>query len=141
MCSFPDIAAAVNTTILTMQMGLPVARIELLDEVQIRAVNAYSQMDLPEQPTLFLEFHGTEAAVAETAERVGEIAAEHGGADFQWATRAEERTRLWTARHTAYWAGKAMRPGCQGWVTDACVPISRLAEAIAETKATSPRAR
>jgi D-lactate dehydrogenase (cytochrome) len=135
ICAFPDIAGAVNTTILTMQMGLPVARIELLDEVQIGAVNAYSQMDLPERPTLFLEFHGTEASVAETAERVGEIAAEHGGSDFQWATRAEDRNRLWSARHSAYWAGKALRPGCRGWVTDACVPISRLTEAIVETKA------
>ena len=135
VCAFPDIGAAVDTTILTMQMGLPVARIELLDEVQIRAVNAYSRMELEERPTLFLEFHGTEAAVAETAERVGEIALEHGASGFRWATKAEERSRLWAARHSAYWAGKALRPGAQGWVTDACVPISRLAECIAETKA------
>ena len=135
VCAFPDVASAVDATILVMQMGLPVARIELLDEVQIAAVNAYSKLDLAERPTLFLEFHGTEASVAETAARVGEIAAEHGGADFRWATRAEERNRLWEARHSAYWAGKALRPGAQGWVTDACVPISRLAECIAETKA------
>jgi D-lactate dehydrogenase (cytochrome) len=135
VCPFPDIESAVNAVILVMQTGLPVARIELLDEVQIRGVNAYSKMDLAEAPTLFLEFHGTEASAAETAERVGEIAREFGGADFQWAVREEERNRLWTARHNAYWAGKALRPGARGWVTDACVPISRLAEAISETKA------
>ena len=135
VCAFPDIASAVTAVILTMQMGLPVARIELLDAVMIRGVNAYSKMDLDEAPTLFLEFHGTEAAVAETAERVGEITAEHGASGFRWATRAEERNRLWRARHDAYYAGKALRPGAKGWVTDACVPISRLAEAIAETEA------
>ena len=135
VCAFPSVDDAVEGVILTMQMGLPVARIELLDEIQIDAVNRYSQMSLAVAPTLFLEFHGTEASVAETAERVREIAAEHGASAFDWATKPEERNRLWAARHSAYWAGKALRPGAAGWVTDACVPISRLAEAIAETKA------
>jgi D-lactate dehydrogenase (cytochrome) len=121
VCPFPDIESAVNAVILVMQTGLPVARIELLDEVQIRGVNAYSKMDLAEAPTLFLEFHGTEASAAETAERVGEIAREFGGADFQWAVREEERNRLWTARHNAYWAGKALRPARgAGSPTPAC---------------------
>lgn len=134
VASFPDIESAVRTVITTIQMGVPVARIELLDEVQIRAVNAYSNLAMPETPTLFLEFHGTEAGVAEQAERVGEIAAEFG-AGFEWATKPEDRSRLWAARHSAYWAGRALRPGSAGWVTDACVPISRLADCIAETKA------
>jgi len=103
--------------------------------LQIRAVNAYSKLDLTEQPTLFLEFHGTEASVAEQAERFGEIAAEHGGLGFDWATLEEDRNRLWRARHDAYYGVKAMYPGKRGYITDACVPISKLAEAITETKA------
>ena len=135
VCAFPTIAGAVATTIETIQIGLPVARIELLDEVQVRAVNAHAGLAMAERPTLFLEFHGTEAGVAEQAARFGEIAREHGATGFDWATRAEDRTRLWTARHNAYYAARALRPGARGWVTDACVPISRLAECIAETKA------
>ena len=134
VCPFPDIASAVNATIETIQLGLPVARIELLDEVQVKAVNAYAGLGMAETPTLFLEFHGTEAGVAEQAERFGEIAREHGATGFDWATKPEDRTRLWTARHNAYYAARASRPGSNGWITDACVPISRLAECIVETK-------
>jgi D-lactate dehydrogenase (cytochrome) len=135
VCAFPDIAAAVDCVIAVMQSGAPMARIELLDEVQVRASNAFSGLALAELPTLFLEFHGTEAAVAEQASRVAELAEAFGGGGFEWASKPEERTRLWTARHKAYYANKALRPGCEGFVTDACVPISRLAEAIVETKA------
>ena len=134
VCSFPTIEDAVDTVIQTIQIGIPVARIELLDEVQMDAVNRYAKLDYPVQPTLFFEFHGTEAGVAEQAEMVKEIAGEHGGGDFRWATKAEERNRLWQARHDAYYAGKALRPGSKGWATDVCVPISRLAECISETK-------
>ncbi len=135
VCPFPDIESAANATILTIQSGLPVARIELLDEVQIRACNQYSKLNLAEQPTLFVEFHGTEQGVAEQAERFGEIAADLGGGPFSWATKPEDRTKLWEARHNAYWASLTLRPGAKGISTDVCVPISRLAECIAETKA------
>ena len=135
VCSFPDIEGAVNTVILTIQSGIPVARIELLDDVQMDAVNRYSKLDYPVQPTLFFEFHGTESGVAEQAEKVGEIAGEFGGGNFRWARQQEERSKLWQARHDAYYAGLALRPGAKGWATDVCVPISRLAECIAETKA------
>ena len=135
VCTFPDIESAANATILTIQSGLPVARIELLDEVQIRACNTYSKLNLAEQPTLFVEFHGTEQGVAEQAERFGEIAADLGGGPFSWATKPEDRTKLWEARHNAYWASLTLRPGAKGISTDVCVPISRLAECIAETKA------
>ena len=134
VCSFPDIASAVNTVIETIQLGVPVARIELLDDVQIGAVNRYSKLSYPERPTLFFEFHGTQAGVAEQAEMVAETARDHGGSDFQWATRPEERSRLWQARHDAYYAALALRPGCRGMPTDVCVPISRLADCIVETK-------
>ncbi len=134
VCTFDTVEGAVDAVILTMQSGLPVARIEFLDELQIRAVNAYSKLSLAEKPTLFLEFHGTNAGVAEQSERFGEIAHEYGGSDFDWATKTEDRNRLWRARHDAYYAVRALRPGAQGYVTDACVPISRLAEAIIETK-------
>ena len=134
VCAFPDLEGAVNTVISTIQLGVPVARIELLDEVQMRACNLYSKLDFPEQPTLFFEFHGTEAGVQEQAETVGELAGEFGGANFQWATQQEDRSRLWQARHDAYWAAKALKPGSEGWATDVCVPISRLAECILETK-------
>ena len=134
-CAFETIEGAVDAVILTIQSGLPVARIELLDEFQIKGMNLYSDMGLPEKPHLFLEFHGTETGVAEQAERFGEFAAEYGGSGFEWATRTEDRNRLWAARHNAYYAAKALRPGAEGYVTDVCVPISRLAEAIAETKA------
>lgn len=134
VCSFATLEGAVNAVIQTIQSGIPVARIELLDEVQMDAVNRYSKLDYPVQPTLFFEFHGSEAGVAEQTGRVGEIAAEFGGGNFEWATRPEDRTRLWQARHDAYYAAIALRPGCKGWPTDVCVPISRLAECILETR-------
>ena len=134
ICPFPSVQAAADAVILTIQTGIPVARIEILDEVQVRACNLYSKLDLPETPLLLLEFHGTEASVAEQSTRFGEIAADLGGGPFTWTTKPEERTRLWAARHDAYWAGLALRPGCQTFSTDVCVPISRLAECIAATK-------
>jgi D-lactate dehydrogenase (cytochrome) len=126
--------AACEATILTIQSGVPVARIEFLDAAQIEACNAYSGLSLPAAPTLFVEFHGTEAGVAEQAEAFGALAADHGGGGFRWTTVAEERTRLWQARHNAYYAGKALRPGAQGLVTDCCVPISALADCIGQTR-------
>ncbi|EWY38205.1 2-hydroxy-acid oxidase [Skermanella stibiiresistens SB22] len=135
VCPFPTIKDAVDTVITTIQSGIPVARIELLDEVQMRAVVAHSKLDYAVAPTLFFEFHGTEAGVTEQAEMVSAIAAEFGGTDFQWAAKAEDRSRLWQARHEAYYAALALRPGSKGWATDVCVPISRLAECIVETKA------
>jgi len=134
VCAFPTIAAAVDTVILTIQNGVPIARIELLDEAQIDAINKYSKLDHRVAPTLFFEFHGTPAGVAEQVESVKAIAAEHGGDDFRWATTPEARSKLWQARHDAYYAALALRPGSKGWPTDVCVPISRLAECIAETK-------
>jgi D-lactate dehydrogenase (cytochrome) len=134
VCAFPSIAAAVDTVILTIQSGVPVARIELLDEAQIDAINKYSKLDHPIAPTLFFEFHGSPAGVAEQVESVKAIAGEHGGDNFRWATNPEERTKLWQARHDAYYAALALRPGSKGWPTDVCVPISRLAECIGETK-------
>jgi D-lactate dehydrogenase (cytochrome) len=134
VCAFPSIAAAVDTVITTIQSGVPVARIELLDEAQMDAINKYSKLDHRIAPTLFFEFHGTPAGVAEQVETVNAIAAEQGGDDFRWATSAEERTKLWQARHDAYYAALALRPGSKGWPTDVCVPISRLADCIAETK-------
>lgn len=134
VCSFDTLAGAVDTVILTIQSGIPVARIELLDELQVRAINSYAKLDYPEKPTLFFEFHGTEAWAKEQAERVGEIAGEYGGANFSWATRQEDRTKLWQARHDAWFANLAMKPGARGWATDVCVPISRLAECILETR-------
>ncbi len=135
VASFPTIEDAVDTVIQTIQSGIPVARIELLDDVQMDAVNRYSKLDFPLQSTLFFEFHGTQAGVAEQAEMVRAIAADHGAGDFRWATKPEERSKLWQARHDAYYAAKALRPGAKGWATDVCVPISRLAECISETKA------
>ncbi len=135
VCPFPSLEAACNAVIATIQIGLPVARIELLDEVQVKACNAYSRLALREVPMLFVEFHGTEAAVAEQSERFGQIAAEFGGGPFEWTARAEDRTRLWQARHDAYWAAVALRPGAKPIVTDVCVPISRLAECIMATQA------
>jgi D-lactate dehydrogenase (cytochrome) len=134
VCPFDSIAGAVDTTIAIIQSGIPVARIELMDATLMGAVNAYSKMDYPVLPTLFLEFHGTKAGVAEQATLVGEIAAEHGGSGFQWTDSTEARSKLWQARHDAYYAALALRPGCRGWGTDACVPISRLAECIEETR-------
>ncbi|MEQ9813632.1 MAG: FAD-linked oxidase C-terminal domain-containing protein [Azospirillaceae bacterium] len=134
VCAFPTIADAVDTVILTIQSGIPVARIELLDEVQVDASNRFSKLDYKVAPTLFFEFHGTQAGVQEQAEMVRALAAEHGGEDFRWASRTEDRNRLWQARHDAYYAGLALRPGSRGMPTDVCVPISRLAECIVETK-------
>jgi D-lactate dehydrogenase (cytochrome) len=134
VCPFSSVEKACDAVIMTIQLGLPVARIELLDELQVKACNLHSRLALAETPMLFLEFHGTESGVAEQAERFGEIAAEFGGGPFEWATKPEERTRLWAARHDAYWAGRGLRPGAVPVPTDVCVPISRLAECVAETK-------
>jgi D-lactate dehydrogenase (cytochrome) len=128
------VEAACNATIATIQYGVPVARIELLDEVQVKATNLYSKLALPEVPMLFVEFHGSPAGVAEQAERFGEIARDLGGGPFEWATKPEHRSRLWQARHDAYWAGRALRAGAQALATDVCVPISRLAECVAATQ-------
>jgi D-lactate dehydrogenase (cytochrome) len=132
-CAFERLEDAVNTVIQTIQIGVPMARIELLDELSIRGFNAHAGFDLPERPTLFLEFHGSDASVAEQAETVGEIAKDHGCLGFAWTANPEERSRLWSARHNIYYAQQSLRPGAKGYVTDACVPISRLAEAILET--------
>jgi len=135
VCQFPDLASAVNTTIATMQSGIPVARIELIDADQMEACIRYSKLEgLRATPTLFLEFHGTQAAVKEQAEAVEAIAGDFGGEGFAWATDAEQRNRLWKARHDAYWAGIALIPGFRGITTDVCVPISKLAEAILGAK-------
>jgi D-lactate dehydrogenase (cytochrome) len=134
VCAFPTIENAVDTVILTIQSGVPVARIELLDEAQMAAINKYSKLDHKVAPTLFFEFHGSPAGVAEQAGTVEAIAGELGGTDFRWAVTPEERSKLWQARHDAYYAALSMRPGAKGWATDVCVPISRLAECIRETK-------
>ncbi len=135
VCPFPSVEAACNAVIATIQMGIPVARIELLDALQMKACNAYSNLDYPESPALFLEFHGSEASVAEQAETFAEIAAECGGGEFLWTTEPERRTQLWKARHNAYWAALQLRPGAKGISTDVCVPISRLADCMRETQA------
>ena len=134
VCPFPSVDAACKATILTIQSGIPIARIELLDALQIKAVNAYSKLTLPEVPTLFVEFHGTDAGVAEQSQRFGDIVAELGGGPFNWATKAEDRSRLWQARHDGYWAGRHLRPGASAFATDVCVPISRLAECVTATQ-------
>jgi D-lactate dehydrogenase (cytochrome) len=134
VCPFPTVEAACQATIATIQSGIPVARIELLDALMVKASNAYSGLTLPETPVLFLEFHGSEAGVAEQSGRFGEIAGEFGGGPFEWATKAEDRSRLWQARHDAYWAARTLRPGAQPVATDVCVPISRLAECVVETQ-------
>jgi D-lactate dehydrogenase (cytochrome) len=135
VCAFDSMEGAIRTVITTIQLGIPVARIELLDEVMMDAINHYSRLSHPVKPTLFFEFHGTsEAGVTEHATAVQEIAAEHHAAGFRWATTMEDRTKLWQARHNTLPASRAMRPGGQSWVTDVCVPISRLAECILETK-------
>jgi D-lactate dehydrogenase (cytochrome) len=133
-CPFPSVEAACNATIQTIQSGIPVARIELLDALQVRACNLYSKLTLPETPMLFLEFHGTDAGVAEQSQRFGEIAKEFGGGPFDWATRAEDRSRLWQARHDAAWAIRSLRSTGFGIATDVCVPISRLAECVTATQ-------
>ena len=134
VCAFPSVEAACNATIATIQSGIPVARIELLDELQVRACNAYSKLTLDETPTLFLEFHGSSASVAEQAESFGAIASDFGGGPSKWTTRAEERSKLWQARHDAYWACVQLRPGARPLATDVCVPISRLAECVMATQ-------
>jgi D-lactate dehydrogenase (cytochrome) len=134
VCPFPSVEACCQAAIATIQSGIPVARIELLDALQVRAVNLHSKLGLRETPMLFLEFHGTESGVAEQSERFGEIAAELGGGPFEWTTRAEDRTRLWEARHNAALANFALRPGSSMIATDVCVPISRLAQCVAETQ-------
>jgi D-lactate dehydrogenase (cytochrome) len=134
VCSFPSVDAACKATILTIQSGIPIARIELLDALQMKAVNNYSKLTLPEKPTLFVEFHGTDASVAEQSERFGEIVGDLGGGPFEWATKAEDRNRLWQARHDGYHAARRLRPGAEAFATDVCVPISRLAECVTATQ-------
>ena len=134
VCPFPSVKAACDATILTIQSGIPVARIELLDTLSVQAVNLHSKLGLPETPMLFLEFHGTDASVKEQSERFGEIAAELSGGPFDWATKPEDRSRLWKARHNIYWAGFALRPGASTFATDVCVPLSRLAECVEATQ-------
>ena len=140
ICHFPSIDAAVRTTIQVIQMGVPIARCELLDANAIRAVNRHSKLSMREAPMLLMEFHGSEAGVREQAETVQDIAREHGGEDFQWATTPEERTKLWAARHQSYFAALQTRPGCRCQSSDTCVPISRLAESINESIAESEAA-
>ena len=132
ICHFPSIDAAVRTTIQIIQLGVPIARCELLDANAVRYVNRHDKLALREQTMLLMEFHGSAAGVAEQAQLVQEVAREHGGEDFAWATTPEERTRLWTARHRAYFAGMSANPGCRTVTTDTCVPISRLAECIGQ---------
>jgi D-lactate dehydrogenase (cytochrome) len=140
VCSFPSVEAAVDSVILTIQSGIPIARMELLDPLMMRAINRYAKLDYPETPHLFLEFHGSRQGVREQAEAVEEIVREFGGTGFAWATLAEERNRLWKARHDAYPAALQLRPGAKPITTDVCVPISRLAECIHQTRLDIDRA-
>ena len=133
ICSFPSIDAAVQTVIQTIQLGVPIARVELIDVNSVRMVNAHSKLSLREEPMLLMEFHGSPSGVKEQAETVQMLATEHGGKAFEWATTPEERTRLWTARHNAYFAAVQSRPGCRAISTDTCVPISRLADALLDS--------
>ena len=132
---FPEVDDAVRSVIEIIQIGIPIARIEIQDDKMMKCINQYSKTDYPEEHTLFLEFHGSEASVADQIETVDMVCGEHGGKGFQWAERTEDRNRLWQARHDAAYAAKAMRPNAQIWATDVCVPISRLADCIAATKA------
>jgi D-lactate dehydrogenase (cytochrome) len=134
VCRFPSIQAACDAAITAIQTGIPIARVELLDEIQVKVCNTYSKLGLPEEPMLFLEFHGTQASVAEQSERFGDIAREYGAGSFEWSARPEDRTRLWQARHDIFWALRGYRAGAKVVVTDVCVPISRLAECVTETK-------
>jgi len=134
VCSFATVEAACGAAIMAIQTGIPLARVELVDEQQIAICNAYSKLRLPERPTLFLEFHGSESSVQEQSERFGEIVADFDGSAFEWSSKPEERTRLWKARHDMFWADKAYRPNSEVVVTDVCVPISRLAECVVETQ-------
>lgn len=133
VCQFPTIKASCDAAIMAIQFGIPIARVELVDEQQIKICNAYSKLSLPEKPTLFVEFHGSEVSVKEESERFAEIVEEFGGGPFNWSVKPEERSRLWKARHDMFWADKAYRPGSQVVATDVCVPISRLAECVTET--------
>ncbi len=135
VCSFPSIEAAVRTTIQVIQMGVPIARVELIDGNTVRMVNKHSRTTLREEPMLLMEFHGSPGSVKEQAETVQEIASEHGGNAFEWASTPEERTRLWAARHSAYFAAVQSRPGCRAISTDTCVPISRLADCLLDSVA------
>jgi D-lactate dehydrogenase (cytochrome) len=135
VCPFPSVDAACQAVIQTIQLGIPVARIELVDEEHVKAFNAYSRIDLKVAPTLFVEFHGSEAGTAEQSGLFGAIAEELGGGPFAWATKEEDRQRLWQARHDAFWATKSLMPGKEAFATDVCVPISRLAECVKETQA------
>ena len=135
VCPFPDVRSACDAVIQTIQIGIPVARIELLDAQSMQAAIAYSQLDLQPQPSLFVEFHGSQGSVAEQAEMFEAIAGEHGGGPLKSAARTEDRAQLWKARHQFYWAALALRPGAKGIATDVCVPVSRLADCIAETQA------
>ena len=135
VCPFPTLEAACRAVIQTIQIGIPVARIELVNALQMRAIRSYSKLEYPETPCLFVEFHGSDAGVAEQAELFGQITEENGGGPFQWTSVAEERTKLWKARHDSYWSALTLRPGAKGLSTDVCVPISRLADCIAETEA------
>jgi len=134
-CSFETVDNAVNSVIMAIQMGIPMARIELLDEVQMEGMNIFNpDLNLPEKPHLFLEFHGSQAGVKEQVELFESVAEEFDVGGFQWATKAEDRNRLWTARHNDYYAGKSLKKGCEGLITDCCVPISALADCIARSK-------
>jgi D-lactate dehydrogenase (cytochrome) len=133
-CSFETIGGAVDTVVQSIQLGIPLARVEILDDMQIRAVNRWSKMDLPELTTLFFEFHGSPTYVAEQVGTVKELAAANGGGEFRWAEKTEDRNALWKARHEAYYAAVNLRPGAIGWATDVSVPMSRLAQCIGETK-------
>jgi D-lactate dehydrogenase (cytochrome) len=135
VCPFPSVEACCNATITAIQMGLPIARIELVDEEHVKAFNAYSKIDLQVKPTLFLEFHGTAASAQEQAETFAAIAEDLGGGPYRWATKEEDRQKLWQARHDAFWATKSLVPGKDAFATDVCVPISRLAECVTETQA------
>ena len=135
VCGFASLEGAITTVVQAIQVGVPLARVEILDDMQIRAVNAWSKLDLPEVTTLFFEFHGSPNGVAEQVEMVSALAAENGGGAFDWSNLPEERAKLWKARHEAYYAAMALRPGAVGWTTDVCVPISRLPECITATKA------
>jgi D-lactate dehydrogenase (cytochrome) len=134
VCSFDTLAGAVDTVVQSIQLAVPLARVEILDDVQMRAVNQYSELDYPELTTLFFEFHGSTGTVKEQIATVGDLARANGGGEFRWSNLPEERARLWKARHQAYYAAVALRKGCVGWPTDVCVPIGRLAECINQTK-------
>jgi D-lactate dehydrogenase (cytochrome) len=134
-CNFPTVRQACEAVIMTIQLGIPVARIELMNALQVKACNAYSGLALPEAPSLFLEFHGSPAAVKLQSEAFGEVVRENGASGFAWSANPEERAKIWKARHNVYWSAKALRPGANAIATDVCVPISRLAECVTETEA------